>query len=319
MPTAAETEALNLQQKSIASYEDSKTILIFGTSLADEEPILFLRIRKAHLNTGSKVVVASDKPTDAEEFAHLVLRYKPGTELALAQALAGKGDGAVCGIAPGLIEQARALMSEHKPSIVTTQSMYNLGEGPKVLAALSGLGELSVYGLLANDQGAQELGFVCDAGTHEILAQCDSGAIEGLWLLGNDPFEVHHEPRLVRQAIENVGFLVVQAHTESEAYHYASIVLPMCAPAEMEGTYTNIERRVQRMDQVLPTKGEAKPAWRVFSELALRISGERPFFNAGEIMAEIASEYPAFSNVDYDELLGTEGTILLPAKQPVGV
>jgi predicted molibdopterin-dependent oxidoreductase YjgC len=109
--------------------------------------------------------------------------------------------------------------------------------------------------------------------------------------------------------------LVVQAHTESEAFHYASVVLPMCAPAEMEGTYTNLERRVQRMDQVLPTKGEAKPAWRVFSELALRMTGDRPFFNAGEIMEEISREFAAFSAINYDALKDSEGTILQPARE----
>jgi predicted molibdopterin-dependent oxidoreductase YjgC len=86
----------------------------------------------------------------------------------------------------------------------------------------------------------------------------------------------------------------------------------------MDGTYTNLERRVQRMDQVLPPKGEAKPAWRAFSELALRMSGERPFFNPEEILAEIANECPAFAGISYDGVRG-EGTILAEARQPAAV
>ncbi|MFI5385696.1 MAG: NADH-quinone oxidoreductase subunit NuoG [Fimbriimonadales bacterium] len=319
LPSASETASLNLKQSPIASYEDAKTILIFGTSLADEEPIVYLRVRKAATLRGATVIVASDKPTDAEEFADAVLRYKPGTELALAEALAGKSDGATTGVAADVLGRCKSSIVNGQLSIIASQSIYNLADGPEVLAALSKSGNLSVYGLQANDQGAQELGLICDLGTHGILRQCagqqseirnPKSEIEALWLLGTDPFSAHSERDLVQRAIENVGFLVVQAHTENEAFHFASVVLPMCAPAEMEGTYTNIERRVQRMDQVLPTRGEAKPAWRVFSELALRMSGERPFFNPGEIMEEIVREVPAFSGIDYDALHDSEGVIL---------
>jgi len=347
LPSADETEALNLKQKPIASYESAQTILIFGTSLADEQPILYLRIRRAATLHGATVIVACDKPTDADQFASLVLRYKPGTELALVQALAGKGDGVATGIDTNLLVQAKSEIRNPKSEIVTSRSIYNLSDASKILSGLSGLGDLSVYGLKSNDQGAQDLGLICDLGTHEILRQCadsQSGVldpqseirnlgepaegqskiepkseIEALWLLDIDPFADHAERDLVERAIENVDFLVVQAHTETEAFHYASVVLPMCAPAEMEGSYTSLERRVQRMDQILPVRGEAKPAWRVFSEIALRMSGERPFFNPGEIMAEIGLEYPAFAVVDYDSLRGSEGTILQTARVPAGV
>lgn len=304
--------ATDVKQKPIASYEDAKTIVIFGTSLADEEPILYLRVRKAATVRGAKVVVVHSSPTDADSFATSVLRYSAGSELAAAQALAGKGD---AGWASADIQMVRDLIAGGA-AIITTRSLYNAADGSAAIAALAGIGELSCYGLLANDQGAEDLGFVSGLGTHEILRQGAGGQLDGLWLLGCDPFTVHPERELVQQAIENVPFLVVQAHSECEAFHYASVVLPMTAPAEMDGTYTNMERRVQRMDQVLPTKGEAKPAWRVFSELALRMNGERPFFNAEEILAEIAKEYPAFAGVSYDGARG-EGKLLGDARSPV--
>jgi anaerobic selenocysteine-containing dehydrogenase len=255
--------------------------------------------------------VVHDGPTDADGFADVVLRYSRGSEASAASALAGKGDG---GFPAPDLKKARDLMSAGAV-IITTQSLYNATEGSAALQTLSALGELSCYGLAANDQGAKDLGMVCDLGTHSILSQCAAGELEGLWLLGSDPFDCHPEKDLIKNAVENVGFLVVQSHSESEAYHYASVVLPMAAPAEMDGTYTNIERRVQRMDQVLPTKGEAKPAWRVFSELALRMNGERPFFNVEEILAEIGREYPAFAGISFNGVQG-EGQILGNPRQP---
>ncbi len=317
--TVKETEALNLKQKPIRSYEDAKAIVIFGTSLADEEPILYLRVRKAWAQRGVTVIVACDRPTDADEFASAVLRYKPGSELVVANALAGNGDATGSGVSAEALSRAKAEIRGLTPDIITTRSIYNAADAPAVLTVLSKTGDLSVYGLSANDQGAHDLGLICEGGAREILSGCAESKVDCLWLLGADPFAAYPERDRVQKAIENVGFLVVLSHTENEAFHYASVVLPMCAPAEMEGTYTNLERRVQRMDQVLPTRGEAKPAWRVFSELALRMSGERPFFGPGEIMQEIAREVFAFSGIDYDALSGTEGVILLGARETAKV
>jgi NADH-quinone oxidoreductase subunit G len=318
-PSKSEMASLKLKQKPIASYESAKTILIFGTSLADEEAILFLRVRKAWSLHGVRVIVASERATEADAFAEAALRFSAGGELALAEALAGKGDGAPGGAQADVLKRAREALGSGSAAIIATQSIYENPDGQKILAELAGLGELSVYGLHTNDQGAQDLGLTSDGAASGIFKGCEGGSIEALWLLGADPFALQSDRELVRRAIENIEFLVVQAHSENEAFHYASVVLPMCAPAEMEGTYTNLERRVQRMDQILPTKGEAKPAWRVFSEIALRVSGDRPFFSPDEIMAEIVREHPAFAGVDYATLNGSEGQMLQTATEPVSV
>jgi predicted molibdopterin-dependent oxidoreductase YjgC len=107
---------------------------------------------------------------------------------------------------------------------------------------------------------------------------------------------------LVERALSQVEFLVFQGINQSEAFHYASVVLPQTAPAEQEGTYTNCERRVQYMDKILDPKGEAKPAWRIFSEIYVRLKPSTPFFNPGEVMDQIAEENPAFAGAKYSGL-----------------
>jgi predicted molibdopterin-dependent oxidoreductase YjgC len=106
-----------------------------------------------------------------------------------------------------------------------------------------------------------------------------------------------------------VDFLVVQDLLETQALGYASVVLPATAPSEAEGTYTNIERRVQRSQQVLPITGEAKPVWRAAVELSLRLKPEAPLFNAAEVMARIARDVPAYAGISYSTL-GEEGQFL---------
>ncbi len=316
LPTREERSRLNLKQRRIDEYEKVPVIVIFGSSLADEEPILFLRVRKAHTLHSARIAVVSEGPTDADAFAEVVLRYQPGGALDAAKALR-TGEAGATGFDAGSLKAVREMLSGGEAAIIATQRLYNDLGAQETLEVLSASGSLSVYGLHANSQGAEELGFTPTTGsnTDQILDGCASGRFNALWLMGCDPFESHLDAATVREALETVPFLVFQGHSESEAANYASVILPMPAPAEMEGTWTSIERRVQRMDPVLPVKGDAKPAWRVFSELALRLKGERPLFNPGEVMDMIRAAHPQFEDVQYHELSGTEGTILKPAKE----
>jgi NADH-quinone oxidoreductase subunit G len=311
-------------QNSLADFETVPSILVFGTSLADEEPILYLRVRKAWFKNGVRVVVAHDGPTDVDSFADVILRYRPGTAAALAaglQALTG-GDAAVTfeqveaatGVPVAHLREAAELIKGS--AIITTRGLYDVDGGAEAVESLGALakstgGTFSNYARGANEEGASLLGIVPENGlnTHEILQAAASGKLRALWLAGVDPFDAHPDRALVQRALENVDFLVFQHHTESEALHYASVVLPMTAPTEAEGSYTNLERRVQRFGQVLPPKGDAKPAWRVFTELSLRTRPQAPPFNPGEILARIADEVPEFAGVTYAKLAG-EGFLL---------
>jgi len=284
---------------SIASFETKASVLVFGTSLADDEPMIFLRVRKGWFNNAARVVVAHDSNTEVDSFAHLILRYKPGTGAALAAGLlaAAKGesvDGAASatGVSADSISEAAALLGANT-AIVTTYSLFNQAQAPETLALLSSLAasteaEFNCYGLQANDQGCENLGFLPgDSGldTHAILQGCADGAIEALWLADANPLALHPDPALAQKALENVPFLVVQAVNASELTHYASVVLPLAAPSEAEGSYTNVEGEVQWLDPVIPPPGEAKAAWRIGSELVVRAGLGRPAFNAREVLA----------------------------------
>ncbi len=321
---------------SIASFEEQKAVLVFGTALSDELPIVFLRLRKAWFKQGTKVVVAHHESTDADSFAHVILRYKPGSEstviagLALACGVAGADPAFtpehvehLSGVkAASLLEAAEAL-KESKAPVVTTRSLYNLNHAKQVVTDLVAFSKslespFNLYGLNANDQGASELGIspfdpVSGAktglDTHEILVAASRGEIKALWILDVDPFNVHPDRGLVQRALENVPFLVVQTVSESEATSYASVVLPESSPVEVEGTFTNVERRVQRSKQVLPTRGDSKPAWRVFEEIALRVKPQTPLFNPNDILNKIGQEFPAFRSVSAEDLAG-EGALL---------
>ena len=299
----------------IAAYEEASSVLVFGTSLADEEPILFLRLRKAWLLNGTQVVVANDAPTDVDSFAHTILCYRPGTAGFLAEGLAGRATPEATAEKTGVaVERLREAMEVLKDGpVITTRGLFDHADGADVLEALRSLGgPVSVYGRNATDEAAALLGVVPGEGgrsTRAILEGCADGSISTLWLVGVDPLALCPDRALVERALENVEFLIVQDLQRTEATAYASVVLPMAAPQETDGTYTNIERRVQRFLQVLNPPGDAKPSWRVFSELALRAKGGQPIFNPRDVLARIARDVPAFAGVAWDGLDG-EGFVL---------
>ncbi|MEA2551835.1 MAG: NADH-quinone oxidoreductase subunit, partial [Fimbriimonadaceae bacterium] len=363
-------------QTTLAEMEDKANILVFGTSLADEEPILFLRVRKAWFQNGARVVVANDAPTDADSFAHVLLRYKAGTESALASGLlrelveSGKAKvpaatkkaldpftpeavEAQTGVGATLIREAAAILAE-QPAVITTRLLMNVPKSQDVLETLAGLamttgGEFNCYALHSNEEGADQLGIWPGGaeyalgrslpgqaaaastqvhpdgvsllglerglGTNGILKGCVDGSVKALWLVNANLLDTYADRDVAKKALENVPFLVYQGILESEETGYASVVLPMAAPAESDGTFTNLERRVQRVRQVLPTRGDSKPAWRIFSEVGLRKTPSTPLFNPGEIMDMIASIYPAYNGVDYDNL-PVEGLILGTTPDP---
>jgi NADH-quinone oxidoreductase subunit G len=322
-------------QNSIASLESEKAILVFGTSLADELPIVFLRVRKSHMLNGTSVIVAHDEPTDADSFADLVLRYRPGTASALASGLLaelvrnGKAQvpaptqevltiytldhtEQVTGVPADQIRLAAEKIAG--AAILTSNGLYDVDGGPGAVEALAGIamtsgGKFNGFARKSNEEGAHRILPAEGLNTHQILEAAADGKLKLLWLVGVDPFVVHHDRELVQRALENVEFLVVQDIAETEAMHYASVVLPQTAPAEMEGTFTNVEGRVQRMMPVLAPKGQAKPAWRIFSEMSLRIRPETPFFNPTEVRKRLATEVADFSAVDELALAGP-GSVL---------
>lgn len=310
-------------QSNIADFETAPSVLLFGTSLADELPILFLRVRKGWFNERTKVVVAYHEATEADDFASVVLRYKPGTASAVAAGLLALATGTgemtpekveeVSGVPASALREAAAILGEGT-LIASTRRLLNLDNGQAIAENLSSLatsreGAFNLYALTANGQGAEEIGILpdmlpgrkpipageCGLGTYGILKACAEGKIKALWLANIDPFAAIGDRALVEKALEAVPFLVVQGTVDNEAAAYASVVLPACAPGEAEGTFTNIERRVQAFPQSLTVDGDAKPGWKICSELILRIEPGTPVFNSREALAELAAEAPAFA------------------------
>lgn len=258
---------------SIADLEKAKHIVLFGGNLADEQPILFLRVRKAATQNGARITVVSSDPTDADAFATDVLRYAVGSEL----------------------EAAKSLDVPDDAVIIASRSLLNSPDGNATAIALDGKGVFNFLATGANETGAFLLG-LNQSSTRKILEGCRDGNVKALWLLQCDPFELWHDRGLVQEAIENVEFLVVQDTNRTEAFDYASVVLPTAAFCERAGTYTNCEGTVQALAPIMAPLGASKAAWKVLAELSMRAAPGAPMYNVREVYEAIRAQVPTFAD-----------------------
>jgi formate dehydrogenase alpha subunit len=138
----------------------------------------------------------------------------------------------------------------------------------------------------------------------EIMNAAGENTIRGLYIMGENPMLSDPDINHVREALEAVDFLVVQDIFLSETAQLADVVLPACSFAEKDGTFTNTERRIQRVRQAVEPPGEAREDWRIICDLASRMGYEMKYADAASVQQEIADLTPIYGGITYDRLSG---------------
>jgi formate dehydrogenase alpha subunit len=148
----------------------------------------------------------------------------------------------------------------------------------------------------------------------EMMPAAAEEKLKVLYILGEDPIMSDPDTNHIRRCLETCNFVVLQEIFPSETAPYADVLLPGASFAEKDGTFTNTERRIQRVRKAIESPGEARPDWWITSELAKRVlaGGMRKvvdapysswnYTNTAQIMAEIAALTPSYAGVNYDRL-----------------
>lgn len=126
--------------------------------------------------------------------------------------------------------------------------------------------------------------------------------IRGLFIFGEDPVRTDPNTAHVIQCLESLDFLVVDDLFMTETAKMADVVLPGISYAEKEGTFTNTERRVQRVRKAVTIQGEAKEDTWIFTEIMNRMGYPQPHLTAAQIMDEVASLTPSFGGISHQRL-----------------
>ncbi len=126
--------------------------------------------------------------------------------------------------------------------------------------------------------------------------------IRGLFIFGEDPVRTDPNTNHVIKALRSLDFFVVDELFMTETAKLADVILPGISYAEKEGTFTNTERRVQRIRRAVTIEGEAKPDTWIFTEIMNRMGYPQPHLTPAQIMDEIASVTPSYGGISHERL-----------------
>jgi predicted molibdopterin-dependent oxidoreductase YjgC len=134
----------------------------------------------------------------------------------------------------------------------------------------------------------------------EMMQQAQKGKIKGMYIVGENPALSFPNSRLVTEILASVDFLVVQDMFLTETAKLANVVLPAASFAEKDGTFTNFEGRVQKVQKAIAPLGESLPDWEIILRLADKIGVPMPYSSPQQVMDEIVDTCQLATYTSYE-------------------
>ncbi len=143
----------------------------------------------------------------------------------------------------------------------------------------------------------------------DMVEQIQTAEVRAMYIVGENPLlsepNLHH----ATEALRALDFLVVQDLFLHETAELADVVLPACSFAEKDGTFTNTERRVQRVRRAVAPVGESRPDWEIICDLARRMCRadhldpeQFAYPSVSAVFDELASLTPFLRGISYERL-----------------
>ena len=336
----------------IANLRSESAILVLGTDLDEEVPMLYIKARTAG-RKGANLITAGGRSTKLDAVAKQALLYQYGTApqfvLSLIKVILDEGlenkdfisahvDGVaelktklndytpakvakLTGLAANdIITAARTFAQAENGIILYGAEAGNdpaLASALKALALLTGHAGKANNGVTAilphtNSRGAADLGIVPHRlPGYKVLEETQAGlsasemlsadsALKALYIVAAD---VVAESTAYKAAVEATEFVVVQDLFMTETAKLADVILPAKGTAERDGSFTNIERRVQAFDIAVPAPGNTWADWLITTAIAGQLGAEWSYASADGVMAAITQEVPLYAQMSFSNLL----------------
>ena len=148
----------------------------------------------------------------------------------------------------------------------------------------------------------------------DVFPAAIEGKIKGLFIQGEDPIVSDPDTHHIIKALESLEFFVIQELFMTKTAEYADVILPGVSFAEKEGTFTNTERRVQRIRKAVEPKGEARLDTDILTDLMNAMGYPQKRLTSAQIMDEIALLTPSFHGISHERLDAGE-TLQWPCRE----
>jgi predicted molibdopterin-dependent oxidoreductase YjgC len=156
------------------------------------------------------------------------------------------------------------------------QGACDMGALPNVYTGYQKVDDPAVRTRMAEAWGLRNLPEKPGLTVTDMMEKAHGGDIRAMYIIGENPMVSDPNLNHAKEALEKIDFLVVQDIFLSETAELADVVLPAACFAEKEGTFTNTERKVQRIRKAVDPPGEAREDWRILSDLANRMGYRLP-------------------------------------------
>ncbi|SFM89263.1 formate dehydrogenase major subunit [Thermodesulforhabdus norvegica] len=361
---------------SIEDIDQGEVILVIGSNTTENHPVIGMRIRRAVRQKGVKLIVADPRKIDLAHEAHIYLPIRPGTDIALVNAMMhvilkeGLHDQAFIDEHTEGFEDLRRVVEKYTPEyaaeitgvkaedIIAAARMYG-SAGRAAIVYCMGITQhtkgtdnvksLANLALICGNIGKPGSGINPLRGQNNVQGACDMGGlpatypgyqpvnnpdvkkkfeaawgvklsdkvgltvvemghaaldgrVKAMYVMGENPAlsdpDLHH----LQEAFKKLDLLIVQDIFFNDTCRYAHVVLPSASFAEKDGTFTNTERRVQRVRRALDPPGEARDDWWIISQVASRLGYPMSYESAEEIFEEIRKVTPQYAGITYKRI-----------------
>lgn len=136
----------------------------------------------------------------------------------------------------------------------------------------------------------------------EMFEAALDGKLKAIWIIGEDVVQTDPNTQKVIKALNATDFVVVQELFMTETAKYADVVLPGASFLEKSGTFTNGERRVQRVNAVLEPVGNSKPDGQIIIDVMNRMGYEQADYTPDGMLEEISQIVPMFKGITWERL-----------------
>jgi len=361
---------------SIDEIKNAACIFVIGSNTTEAHPVIGLYVKEAVMKNGAELIVADPRKIDLVRFAKLHIAQKPGTDVALINAMMNviineelydkdfisertedfeKLESVLKDITA---ERAQAITTIPAEKIRTAARIYAKADTASIIFSMGitqhttgtdNVLSLANLAMLTGNVGKASTGVNPLRGQNNVQGACDLGAlpnvypgyqsvedaklqakfesawgqklsaqkgltviemmhaieedkIKALYIMGENPALSDPNLNRTRKALEKVEFLVVQDIFLSETAQFADVVLPSVCFAEKDGTFTNTERRVQRVRKAVAPPGQARIDWEIICDVATQMGYPMAYGHADKIMNEIAAVTPIYGGISFERI-----------------
>ena len=357
---------------------DAKCVFLIGTNTTENHPVIGYKIKQNVRKNGAKLVVADPRRIELAEMADVYMKFKPGTDVALINAMMNViineellDKEFITNRTEGFEEMA-AVIAQYTPEYaeeITEVPAEDIRKAARLYAEADTASICYAMGITQHSTGTDNVKSVCNLalltgnlgkpgtgvnplrGQNNVQGACDMGALpvtypayqkvtdsavrekfekawgvslspnngltltaainkayskelKGLMVIGENPMVSDPDLKHVEEALDNLELLMVQDIFFTETARKADVVFPGVTFAETDGTFTNTERRVQRVRQAISPRGGTLPDWQILCELSKRLGYPMNYSSPEEIFDEMKTVTPSYAGMTYTRLEG---------------